>query len=169
MKTLPPPQAAALALLIALLFASPAQAAAWKVLFYGPLHHPDGVAAAFVNSDPRFAPVGQGSAVWSAQTWFTKAVANAISANGLIAGQSRLKVGASQVWRAFVLSNAGNPGTQPLVNLNDVTWMWVNNQWVLATSQGWTLVSAERINRAGWIVGYGTKGGQARAFVLSPR
>jgi beta-lactamase class D len=63
----------------------------------------------------------------------------------------------------------GNPGSRPLVNLNDVTWMWVNNQWVLATSQGWTLVSAERINRAGWIVGYGTKAGQSRAFVLSPR
>jgi probable HAF family extracellular repeat protein len=99
----------------------------------------------------------------------TESVANAISANGTIAGQSRLKVGSSQVWRAFVLSNAGNPGSQPLVNLNDVTWLWVNNQWVLATSQGWTLVSAERVNRAGWIVGYGTKAGQTRAFVLSPR
>jgi hypothetical protein len=40
---------------------------------------------------------------------------------------------------------------------------------VLATTQGWTLTSAERVNKAGWIAGYGTKNGQTRAFVLSPR
>lgn len=99
----------------------------------------------------------------------TESVAKAISANGVIVGQSKLKVGTSQVWRAFVASNAGNPGSQPLVNLNDNTSMFVNGQWVLATTQGWTLLSAERVNRAGWIIGYGTKGGVTRAFVLSPR
>ena len=36
----------------------------------------------------------------------TESVAKAISANGIIVGQSRLKVGTSQVWRAFVASNA---------------------------------------------------------------
>ncbi|HMO63724.1 MAG TPA: hypothetical protein PKE47_00600, partial [Verrucomicrobiota bacterium] len=58
---------AAPALLTAFLLcflASQAHAAAWKVLFYGPLHPPTGVAAAFVKSDPRFAPIGQGSAGW---------------------------------------------------------------------------------------------------------
>lgn len=97
-------------------------------------------------------------------------MANAISANGLIVGMSRLKVGSSQVWRAFVASNAGDPGAEALVNLNDSTYVVVNGTYGYATTQGWTLVSAERINRAGWIAGYGTKStGQTRAFVLSPR
>lgn len=96
-------------------------------------------------------------------------MAHAISLNGVIVGQSRLKVGASQVWRAFVLGNAGNPAPTALVNLNDNTWLLVNGNWVLATPQGWTLTSAERVNKAGWIAGYGTKNGQTRAFVLSPR
>lgn len=99
----------------------------------------------------------------------TESVAYGISANGVIVGMSRLKVGGSQVWRAFVLSNVGNPGSQNPMNLNDNTSLFVNGQWVTAASQGWTLVSAERINRVGWIAGYGTKNGQTRAFVLSPR
>jgi hypothetical protein len=39
----------------------------------------------------------------------------------------------------------------------------------LASTQDWILPGAERINRVGWIVGYGTKSGRTRAFVLSPR
>ena len=96
-------------------------------------------------------------------------MAYGISANGIIVGQSKLKVGASQVWRAFVLSDAGNAGTQPMQNLNDITWVLGGGNYVLATGQGWTQISAERINREGWIAGHGTKSGQTRAFLLSPR
>jgi hypothetical protein len=105
----------------------------------------------------------------------TESVAHAISFNGIIVGQSRLRVGGSQVWRAFVASNAGNAGTSTLVNLTDVTSLYLYNsqtqqwEWKTAASQGWTLTSAERVNKAGWIAGYGTKNGQTRAFVLSPR
>lgn len=101
----------------------------------------------------------------------TESMANGISSNGIIVGMSKVKVGASQVWRAFVSGNVGAPGSQPLVNLNDLAYIYTGpgTPPVLATAQGWTLVSAERINRAGWITGYGTKNGQTRAFVLSPR
>ena len=99
----------------------------------------------------------------------TNSVAKGISNNGLIVGQSGMLVGAGQVARAFVVSNAGTPGSQPLVNLNDNTYVIVNGQPVLATTQGWTLLSAERVSRAGWIAGYGVKAGVNRAFVLSPR
>ncbi len=100
----------------------------------------------------------------------TESVANSISANGLIVGMSKVKVGANQVWRAFVTGNVGNAGSQPLLNLNDHAYVYTGSgsSPVLATGQGWTLVSAERINRRGWIAGYGTKNGQTRAFVLSP-
>lgn len=101
----------------------------------------------------------------------TESVANSISANGVIVGMSKVKVGANQVWQAFVTGNVGNPGSQPLLNLNDHAYLYTGSGTppVLASGQGWTLVSAERINRRGWIVGYGTKSGQSRAFVLSPR
>ena len=93
-------------------------------------------------------------------------VADAISANGLIVGMSRVKVGTSQVWRAVVSNDVGSPGSLPLIDLNTITYVANGST---ATSAGWTLTSAERINRVGWIVGYGTKSGQTRAFVLSPR
>lgn len=98
-----------------------------------------------------------------------ESVANSISANGLIVGQSRVKEGALQVWRAFVVSNVGNPGSQPMQDLNVITSIYVNSSWQTVTSQGWKLISAERVNRAGWIAGYGTKSGLTRAFVLAPR
>jgi hypothetical protein len=44
-------------------------------------------------------------------------VAYAISAIGLIVGKSKLKVGGYMVDRAFVVSNVGNPGFQPMLNL----------------------------------------------------
>lgn len=96
----------------------------------------------------------------------TESVAYGVSANGIIVGQSRLKVGASQVWRAFVHTDQGNAGVQPLVNLNDVAYTAGST---LATSVGWTLLSAERVNAHGVIVGYGTKNGQNRAFLLTPK
>ena len=33
---------------------------------------------------------------------------------------------------------------------------------------GWSLQAAEGINASGWIVGYGLKSGQTRAFLLTP-
>ncbi|MBN9689422.1 MAG: hypothetical protein J0M24_04210 [Verrucomicrobia bacterium] len=96
----------------------------------------------------------------------TESVAHGISANGTIVGQSRLKVSGNQVWRAVVVKNAGNPGSQPLVNLNSLAYTTGST---LATSAGWTLLSAERVNAQGVIVGYGTKSGQNRAFLLTPR
>lgn len=71
--------------------------------------------------------------------------------------------------RAFVVSNVGNPGSQPMLNLAEQSWVFVSGNWQRADVNGWVLTSAERINREGWIVGYGTKSGQTRAFVLSPR
>lgn len=94
-----------------------------------------------------------------------ESVANGISAKGVIVGQSKVKESGVQVWRAFVANN----GSQPMQNLNDITSVNISGTWYTVASQGWKLVSAERINRAGWIVGYGTKSGVTRAFVLSPR
>ena len=98
-----------------------------------------------------------------------RSVAFAISAKGLIVGQSKLKVGQSMVDRAFVVSNQGNPGSQPMLNLTEQSWVWTGSAWQRADANGWVLTSAERVNREGWIVGYGTKSGQTRAFILSPR
>jgi len=113
MKTLSPPPfglARALALLIALHFTSPAQAAAWKVLFYGPLHKPDGVAAAFVNSDPRFAPIGQGSAVWPAQTWVTKAAVDFAAFDAIVIGDpGQPGVDAQLLTQAILNRNVWSP------------------------------------------------------------
>jgi hypothetical protein len=96
-------------------------------------------------------------------------VAFAISAKGLIVGQSNLKVGQYMPTRAFVVSNQGNAGSQAMLNLTEQSWVWTGSQWQRADVNGWILISAERVNREGWIVGYGTKSGQTRAFVLSPR
>jgi len=71
--------------------------------------------------------------------------------------------------RAFVLSNVGNPGSQPMLNLTDQSSVFVGGNWVPAAQRGWILITAERINPAGWIVGYGTLYGQTRGFVLAPR
>lgn len=99
-----------------------------------------------------------------------RSVAFAIGANGLIVGQWKLKVSGVMVDRAFVLSNVGAPGSQPMLNLTEQSWVPIGgNNFQRADINGWALISAERINPAGWIVGYGTKSGQTRAFVLSPR
>jgi len=57
------------------------------------------------------------------------------------------------VQRAFVAYNDGS--------MYDVITK-VNNP------SGWALSAAEGINTNGWIVGWGYKGGQTRAFVLAP-
>jgi hypothetical protein len=56
-----------------------------------------------------------------------------------------------------------------MLNLTEQSWVWTGSVWQRADLNGWVLTSAERVNREGWIVGYGTKSGQTRAFVLSPR
>jgi hypothetical protein len=98
-----------------------------------------------------------------------QSIALAISAKGLIVGRSTLKIGGLMKWRAFVVSNQGNPGSQPMLNLAEQSWVWTGTQWQRADLNGWVLTSAERVNREGWIVGYGTKNSQTHAFVLSPR
>jgi hypothetical protein len=97
-------------------------------------------------------------------------VAYAISANGLIVGKSKLKVNGIMVDRAFVISNQGDPGSQPMLNLAEQSWVWQGVLgWKRADTAGWVFTSAERVNRVGWIVGYGTVSGQTHAFVLAPR
>jgi hypothetical protein len=101
-------------------------------------------------------------------------VANAISANGLIVGKSKLKVNGAMVDRAFVVSNVGNPDSQPMLNLTEQASVYVHIgggvwEWRPISQYGYVITSAERINPAGWIVGYGTFAGQTRAFVLAPR
>ena len=39
---------------------------------------------------------------------------------------------------------------------------------IVNSHTGWTLQAAEGINANGWIVGWGYKSGQSRAFVLAP-
>jgi hypothetical protein len=94
-------------------------------------------------------------------------VAYGINDQGLIVGQSTTS-GAYQM-RAFVVGNAGNPGSQPMLELTGQAWVFLAGNWYTAASTGWTLMSAERINGNNWIVGWGYKGGQYRAFMLSPR
>jgi hypothetical protein len=100
-----------------------------------------------------------GTGNWSA--------AYGINDQGLIVGQSTTS-GAYQM-RAFVVGNAGNPGSQPMLELTGQAWVFLAGNWYTAASTGWTLMSAERINGNNWIVGWGYKGGQYRAFMLSPR
>jgi len=96
-------------------------------------------------------------------------VAYAISANGLIVGKSKLKVSGVMVDRAFVVSNVGNPDSQPMLNLIDLSSVLVGGNWIPAAQDGWVLSRAVGVNPAGWVVGYGTKGGQTRAFLLLPK
>ncbi len=79
-------------------------------------------------------------------------VAQAINITGHIVGYSKnLSTG---VQRAFVSYNDGT--------MHDLTTM------VVTPPTGWTLQAAEGINASGWIVGWGYKGGQNRAFLLTP-
>lgn len=96
-------------------------------------------------------------------------VAKSINEGGLIVGQSRFKPGSSYLTRAFVLANQGNVGSQPLLPLTEQAWVLTGGTWQRADTTGWALVSAERVNDANWIVGYGTKAGTTRAFLLTPR
>ena len=78
-------------------------------------------------------------------------VALAINNSGTTVGYS--KNTSTGVQRAFVCYDDGAMhDLLPLVN----------------SHTGWTLVTAEAVNASGWIVGFGTKNGMARGFLLTP-
>jgi hypothetical protein len=109
----------------------------------------------------------------------TQSIARGINNAGLVVGRSQIKVNNAMVWHAFVVSNQGNPGSQPMIDLNDmkdpvnnIPWVAVDiggNTFVSAASQGWVIINVEKVNDGNWIVGYGYKAGLYHAFVLSPR
>ena len=136
--------------------ASQSPAGQYRAMYKGP----------FTGKNQGWADLGVLGTGASAGNW---SAAYAINDQGLIVGQSTIKVGSVYPTRAFVLSNAGNPGSQAMLELTGQAWVFQNQQWYTAASQGWTLISAERINGNNWIVGWGYKSGQYRAFMLSPR
>ena len=87
-----------------------------------------------------------------------------VNANG------NIKVGGSYYASAtFVVNNVGNPGTQPLLNLVEQSWVWTGSAWQRADLAGCQFTSVERIDEANWMIGSGTKNGVTRSFVLTPR
>jgi probable HAF family extracellular repeat protein len=82
-----------------------------------------------------------------------KSIALGINNKGHIVGWSRTTSTGSN--RAFIFYNSGSS----MLNLNSQT---------LINGTGWVFLSAEEINDAGYIVGWGTKGGSITAFILSP-
>jgi hypothetical protein len=105
--------------------------------------------------------LGQGTA--DAGDW---SEAFAINDKGLIVGRSRVKVSQQLVLRAFVVSNEGNAGSQPMINLNNRAY--INGGFQSAASDGWLLTSADRINADNWIIANGSKNGNPRAILLRP-
>jgi probable HAF family extracellular repeat protein len=79
-------------------------------------------------------------------------IAQAINNKGTIVGRSRVTLTGGAI-RAFVYFNNGT-----LRNLNEM----------IPPGSGWVLIGAEDINNDGRIVGYGTKNGETRAFLLTP-
>ena len=78
-------------------------------------------------------------------------VANDINASGLIVGNSQRIAGSAAVATVWFASN-GLP-----VDLNTL----------IPAASGWNLLSAEGVNEAGDIVGFGTYQGSTRAFLLT--
>jgi hypothetical protein len=99
-----------------------------------------------------------------------QSVAHGINNKGVIVGWSYIKVNNVNTSHAFVLSNRGDAGSQPLMDLNDQTWVDIGGgQWATAASQGWVLYSAKKMNENNWIVGYGYKGNAPNEpFLLKP-
>lgn len=81
----------------------------------------------------------------------SSSLANDINNDGLIVGESRLNTYSSPP-RAFI-----HDGTV-IADLNGL----------IDPLAGWVLESAQAINSSGSIVGYGSYGGQIRAFLLTP-
>ncbi|MEW6158820.1 MAG: DUF3466 family protein [Verrucomicrobiota bacterium] len=86
-----------------------------------------------------------------------KSIALGINNKGHVVGNSRTTGTGGE--RAFICYNNFNGTSSVMVNLNNV---------LDASGAGWVLQSAEAINDQNWIVGYGTKNGQTRAFRLTP-
>jgi probable HAF family extracellular repeat protein len=80
----------------------------------------------------------------------TASVARSINDSNQVVGSSLLGSGAT---RAFGWDDTG---TAVMTNLNDL----------LPGGSGWVLVDAWDINNSGVVVGYGTRSGQTRAFLL---
>jgi uncharacterized membrane protein len=81
-----------------------------------------------------------------------RSLALGVNNGPLIVGQSRTT--STGAVRAFLAA----PCDGGMVRLSDK----------VSNGAGWTLVSAEDINEAGWIVGYGLYDGYTTAFVLTP-
>jgi hypothetical protein len=92
----------------------------------------------------------------------TSSVATSINNRGLIVGSSGAQ--------AFVVSNLGSPGSQPLLKLVEKSWVHSGNNWVRADVAGWSFNGAKlKLNEVNWIVGYGTRSGTVYGFALKPR
>jgi probable HAF family extracellular repeat protein len=123
-------------------------------------------------------------------------LANAINSSGVVVGQSNSK--ANSAWHAvkWSASNAiDDLGVLPggtysvafaindsgeIVGYGDAApnvphaMLWTSTRGMLDLNDlipkgtGWVLINANAINSVGQITGYGTKGGQNRAFLLTP-
>jgi probable HAF family extracellular repeat protein len=113
------------------------------------------VGSAQNSGDPRHAFLYQNGAFTDLGTLdglaLSSSLANDISNDGLIVGESRLNT-YSSLPRAFI-----HDGTT-MVDLNDL----------IDPLAGWMLQSAQAINASGQIVGYGSHNGQIHAFLLTP-
>jgi hypothetical protein len=88
--------------------------------------------------------------------------ATGINNRGLIVGTSGAQ--------AFVASNVGAPGSQPLLKLVEKSWVKIGNNWVRADLNGGSFNGAKlKLNEANWIVGYGVRYGTVYGFALKPR
>jgi hypothetical protein len=56
-----------------------------------------------------------------------------------------------------------------MLNLTDLAYVFQNNQWYTAASQGWAIINAERINDSNWIVATAVNGSSQYAVLLTPR
>ena len=89
--------------------------------------------------------------ICTARETLDHSVANDINASGLIVGNSQRIAGSAAVATVWFASN-GLP-----VDLNTL----------IPAASGWNLLSAEGVNEAGDIVGFGTYQGSTRAFLLT--
>jgi probable HAF family extracellular repeat protein len=104
---------------------------------------------AFLRGNIKRKNVSRGSVALPGGNW---RIAQAINNKGTVVGHSRVTTSSASL-RAFVYFNNG-----VLRNLNEM----------IPAGSGWLLIGAEDINDNGWIVGYGTRSGETRAFLLTP-
>lgn len=96
--------------------------------------------------------------------------ATGINNLGIIVGTSKMNVSGSQVDRAFVISNVGDPGSTAMQSLSSLTDVPVGGggSWGAADSNGWVFLNAFKINDSNWIIGYGKKSNVYKYFLLYP-